>query len=508
MRGRVQPRIWTPALRDLTDPGSSWGYDFIDFCTLIGWPLDPWQRWLAIHLGELWPDGSSRFRMALILVARQNGKTVFTRLLILYWMFVERVPLVVATNADRDVAKDSWFEVIAMAEKNAILSEALPARHVYLRLQEERFWNAYNSVYRFKAPNRRAGRGGTAYRAILDELREHRNRDAWDALIPSMNAVWGAQAVCITNEGDEQSVVLHEEYDAAEEYIRTGVGDPRSFLAAWSAPPGADPTDLEALAYANPDLGNRIQPDVLLGQAIKAKRAGGETLARFRIEMMCQRVGALDPAIDPERWAAGGATESRPALDLAAHRRRVALCYDVAIDGSHATVIAAALVDGLVHAEVVARWVGYGCTTQLRQALPDLVDTIRPRLVGWFPDGPAAAVASDLRDRKTRRRPWPPRGVKIEEIAKEAPAVCMGLADLVLADGLRHPDDPMLNEHVGRTQKLARGVQGAWVFAREGSGPIDGTYALAGAVHLARILPPPLVPLAEVEHAARAKVEA
>jgi hypothetical protein len=56
--GAVVPRLWTPPLRDLEDEESSWGYDFIDFCELIGWPLDPWQVWLAIHLGELYPDGS------------------------------------------------------------------------------------------------------------------------------------------------------------------------------------------------------------------------------------------------------------------------------------------------------------------------------------------------------------------------------------------------------------------------------------------------------------------
>ena len=34
-----------------------------------------------------------------------------------------------------------------------------------------------------------------------------------------------------------------------------------------------------------------------------------------------------------------------------------------------------------------------------------------------------------------------------------------------------------------------------WVFVRQGTGPIDGAYALAGAVHLARTLPAPLPPL-------------
>jgi hypothetical protein len=126
--------VWTPALRDLADPASSWGYDFIDFCLVIGWPLDAWQRWLAIHLGELFPDGSPRYRKAIVLVARQNGKTIFTRLLILYWMFVERVPEIVATSTDRGAAKRSWRKVVQMAERNPELAPLLPYRHTALQI--------------------------------------------------------------------------------------------------------------------------------------------------------------------------------------------------------------------------------------------------------------------------------------------------------------------------------------------------------------------------------------
>ena len=55
------------------------------------------------------------------------------------------------------------------------------------------------------------------------------------------------------------------------------------------------------------------------------------------------------------------------------------------------------------------------------------------------------------------------------------------------------PRDTVLDTHVGQTQKLNRGE--GWIFTRRGSAPIDATYATAGAVHLARTLPPPLPPL-------------
>ncbi|WP_231927245.1 terminase [Micromonospora zamorensis] len=485
--GRVEPRLWTPPLRDLTDRNASFGYELIDFARAIGWPLDPWQRWLAIHIGELLPDGRPRFRIALILVARQNGKSLFCRILTLYWMFVETVPIVFGINSTRDTAKASWKEVIKMAESIELLARELPARHINKQIGEEEFWNSLGSSYLFGAPNSRAGRSRTIDRAIIDELRQHKNRDAWDALIPTMNAVPDAQAVIITNEGDDSAVVLHELGDAAQAFIETGEGDPRLGLFSWSAPPGSDPTDVEALAYANPDLNRRaLQLDALLGQATQAKRAGGETLARFRIEMMCQRVDTLDPAIDPDAWKAAGSPEP---VNLAEYRTRLCLCLDVSLNGEHATLVAAATIDGITHVEVVQRWQGFGCTAAVRAELPAIMKRLRPAQFGWFPAGPAAGIAASLRAKGSRS--WAGR-TKVAELTGDTPAVCMGLAEQVITGQVQHPDDDMLNAHVSQTQKLRHGD--AWVYTRRGSAPIDGTYAMAGAVHLARTVKvrPPL----------------
>lgn len=493
MRGRTQPRLWTPPLRDLSDPAASYGHDLIDFAAAIGWPLDPWQKWLAVHMGELLADCTPRFRQVLIMVARQNGKTLFCRLLTLYWMFIERVPLIYGTHTNRGEAMKSWREVIEMAEQNDVLAAELDADHDRKQIGQEDFWNVHGSHYTFGASNSKAGRGKTVHRAIVDEIREHKNYDTMDALTPAMNAVDGAQMVIITNEGPESAVVLHDLMDSALGYIETGEGDWRFGLFGWCSPRGARPDDLEALAYANPDLGNRLQPDALLGQARQKMAAGGEALARFRIEMMCQRITSLNPAIDIDAWIA--CTTATP-RDLAAHRQQVALCLDVALDGSHAGLVAAAVVDGVTHVEVVQTWVGHGCTQALRRELPGLVGRIRPRRFGWFPNGPAAAVAASLRA-KPGARSWAPPRCEVAELTAETPAVCMGLAELVDSGEVRHPGDEALTAHVKAAEKLARGGDsGTWTYTRTGSAPINLAYAAAGAVHLARTMPAAPPPLA------------
>lgn len=490
--GSPVPRLWTPPLRELT-PDTSYGFDLIDFARdVCGTPFDEWQVWLAIHVGELLEDGRPRFRQVLILVARQNGKTYFGETLIKYWLFIEIIPLVLGTSTDRSYAKRTWSAICEQAKDNEWLAVDLGPKAQRLTIGEESLTTLNGAEYIFAANNGRAGRSTTLHRWLADELREHRTRDAWDSASKAMNAVPTAQIIAITNQGDNESVVLDSLRTPAIEYIETGQGDHRLGLFEWSAEDGADPTDPHALAAANPNFVHRLDPDALLADARRAVKAGGEELTGFRTEVLCQRVDLLDPAIEPAAWKNGGSDEP---LSLAGYRQYVAACLDVSLDGSHATLVAAAVIDGLVHTEVVHAWDGYGCLKLVRAELPALVAKVKPRAFGWFPKGPAASVAADLAvpAKRPRGAVWPPRGVKVAELTEETPAVCMGLADVVLAGELRHPKDELQTQHVNSAQKLWHGDR--WVFVRKGTGPIDGAYATAGAVHLARTLPPPPAPL-------------
>lgn len=487
VRGIEKPRLLTPELRPLNQE-TSYGFEVINFARdILEMPLDPWECEAAVRLGELLEDGRPRFRTVLILVARQNGKTLLAQVLILYWLFKAKTKTVLGLANTLAYAKRIWSDVVSIAQDNPILNVQLADKPVRLAIGEECLTTLYKTEYRIAAANRNAGRSLTVHRLIVDELREHRSRDAWDAATHAGNAVRDFQAVCISNQGDDLGVVLDTLRATALEYIETGQGDPRLGLLEWSAPDGADPCDLQALAQANPNLGYRIDPDALMGAAMRAKAAGGKELAGFRTEVMCQRVRLLDPAIDPDSWTRCGTDDP---LDLAEHRNRTVLCLDISMNADHATLVAAALIDGLVHVEIVGAWSGFGCTSSVRRELPELVAMIKPRQVGWFPNGPAAALTADLT--ASRARGWPPRGTELVEVRGDVVDACMGLAEQVRTIGLQHPKDQLLDSHVAAAQKLYRGD--AYAFRRMGSDPIDGAYSLAGAVHLARMLPPPRGP--------------
>lgn len=496
--GVTQPRLHTPPLVT-GEPGpcgcgcplteaTSFGFDVVAFAAdVLGHPLDPWQRWLAIHAGELLPDGRPRFRKVLVLCSRQNGKTELPVVLSLYWQFVEGVPLILGTSTKVEYARESWLKAIALAEASPELDRLRDTKWKRNTNGEQESWTLEGSRYKIAASNAEGGRSLTVHRLILDELRQHHDYSAWDASVPAGNAVRDFQAWALTNAGDDRSVVLNDLRESALTFIERGEGDYRFGLFEWSSEEDADPRDIAALAQANPNLGRRIDPEALLGDARRAVAKGGAALTGFRTENMCVRVKMLDPAIDPGAWR-----RCLDVGDLSQVRSRVALCLDVAPDQGHATLYAAAVLrDGRVRVDFVAAWEGAGCTDRLRRDLPALIARVRPQALGWLPIGPAASLAADLADRRAAgRTDWPPPGVTIAEIRGEVTAVCLGFAEQVLSGQLAHSGDPLLNAHVAVADRLKRGD--AWVFSRKGEGHVDAVYAAAGAVHLARTLPAPV----------------
>lgn len=507
-RGSIRPRQWTRPLRPLT-PETSYGFRVIWFATFVlGMPLDPWQQWLVIHIGELLPDGRPRFRQALVLVARQNGKTHLCVVLALFWLFVERWPLVFGTSTNLEQAAEPWEKCAELTRDVEALAELMPSnanRGVRIANGQQTITTAMRTKYKIGAVSERGGRGKSVDRLIGDELRTHHTWTGYNASYNALTARPKGQAVYITNQGDDTSVVLNTLFDAALLFVLEGVGDPRLGLFDYSAPPGCALDDPVALAQANPNVGHvrangelAMDWDTLLGPARRLALPGAdpEAVAGFRTETLCQRVRNMDAAIDGQAWAAG-ATE----LTLADVKGRLAMLVDVSPDRQRVTaVVGGVLDDGRVLVEIpevdlprkgptVAAWTGPSAVADMTRELPAMVRKIRPLVFGWIPGGPAAAAAAGLRQRKGRTQ-WPPPGVTVQEIGDEVTAVCMGLAAAVDANSVAHGDDPLLTAQVTGAAKLWQGDR--WRFERKGDGSCEAAYAVAGVVHLARTLPKPL----------------
>ncbi|MEH1013056.1 terminase [Micromonospora sp. CPCC 206060] len=447
----------TEPLRPLTRRTSR-GYEVIDFAReVLGEPLLPWQEEAVIRGLELNPDGTYRFRVVLILVARQNGKTHLSRVISLWKLYVDGVRLILGVGQDVSLAREVWTacqETIGEVPELAAELDKVSARN-----GDEWFRLISGARYKISAANRSAGRGMSVDHLNFDEIRQQRAWDAWSALSKTTNARPSAQIWCISNAGDSESVVLNHLREAA-----LAGADPSIGLLEWSGPDGCDLDDPQAWAQANPGLGHTVSE-----QAIRSA-LGTDPPAVFRTEVLCQRVDALDSAIDLTAWK-----DCRdPVGNLESVRERIVAVVDVAPDGRHVALTAAAvLADGRVRVEVVAAWPS---TDAARFELGPMLERVKAAAVGWFPSGPAAALGPIL------------RGLGAVEIKGGAVGeACQSFAELVASRRIVHPGDPLLDAHVTGAQKLHQGD--GWRFGRRGAGHCNAVYAAAGSVYLALTLP-------------------
>ena len=455
--GSERPRLWTRPLRRLTK-ATSRGYEVAEFADrVLGEPLLPWQRWLAIHALELLPDSTYRFRTVVVPVARQNGKTSFVRTLSLWRMYLDGARLVLGAAQDVSFAREVWTSAVDAIRSSPDLAAELGT--VRRTNGDEWFRLANGARWKITATNDKAGRGLSVDQLNLDEVRTQRKWDAWSSLSKTTQARANGQIWCTSNAGDDESVVLNGLRDAGLSGRDESIG-----LFEWSAPDNCDLEDPTAWQAANPGLGHTVSV-----AAIRSSLATDPPEV-FRSEVLCQRVTSLDGAVDLTAWK----DCKDPAQTLDSLRDRVVVVVDVAPDGAHTTLLAAATTDdGRVKVEPVAAWPS---TDTARTELPEILGRVGPLATGWFPSGPGAALGPVLRELGAHE-------IKGAQVAE----ACMSFADLVAARKIVHPGDPLLDAHMAGASKLHSGD--GWRFTRKGAGHCDAAYAAAGAVHLALTLP-------------------
>lgn len=399
------------------------GFAFIEFCGEVGHPLLPYQRWLAIHALELRPDGLPRFRTVLVLIARQNGKTTFCKLLALWWLFVLRRPLVLGTSTKLDYARESWKGAVDLAyEAEVLFEDLLPRKRGGVRDAngEQTLTTASGCRYKIAAANADAGRSLTVYDLILDELRQHTKYDAWSAATKAMNAVPDGQVWAITNAGDDTSIVLNELWDRAHGMI--AVPDSRIGLFDWSAADGCALDDRQEWAQSNPALGYGFLTELTIQDALDT-----DPESRFRTEVLCQRVAALEP---PQISAAAWDARADPESSIVGDR---VISVDVSPRGDRAAIGGAGYrPDGDVHLALVDHRPG------IAWAIPRLLQLLeRPDVVALVVDegGPAAELVPDLEAAGLRvRTEADPTGEIVHMTTRDAGAAAGMLRTRVAGD--------------------------------------------------------------------------
>lgn len=407
--GNTEPRIFTPPLRELT-PDTSLGFEMCDFAESLGFKLLPWQRWLLVHAFEIlgtFEDGwELRFRTVLVLIARQNGKTLITTVITLYFLYILGVALIIGTAQELDQAEEAWDACVdAITADEELKTELVSAKYGNAG---RRLKLTGNRRYITKASNRKAGRGKRAQLVIIDELREQTSWEAWNAVSSTtlaqsqVGVLW-----CTSNAGDPYSLVLRHERFLAH----AAIGDPDGWcrdvgdslppavdddgnevsaeppaIFEWSAAPGRSIWDKDGWCEANPSLGYGFLTERALAADIRNKE---ERAART--ENLCQFVEAIaEPPFPAGAWDAGtdptsAIPEENPvwfAVDVSDDRRRSA----IAACGRRA--------DGDWHVEVVAYETGIAWLESWFRDVADPLDPVQVAIQGR--GAPASSMSSVL----------------------------------------------------------------------------------------------------------------
>lgn len=491
LKGHTKPRLYTPPLPQNCDtsheeacpcgcglnPDTSWGFMCCDFLeNVLKWELIPYQRWLYIHALEKGANGVGfRFRTLVILISRQNGKTKWLRGLGLWRLYLSK------TGYFRDPAKPPAAKVVVIAAQGLEYAEATLGEVVddvkgcrslkadFIRHSQtngkHRMVLTGKRQWRAVAANRKAARSLSVDLAELDELREHHDWLAWNAITPTTQARRYSQNVAASNAGDKRSVVLRSLRNQAIAHILAGTtAEVKTGFFEWSVPDDAHHLDRSYWPMANPALG------YLPGHDEEALAAKAESMADnvpgFKTEHLCQWVDALTPGVFPaEDWSA--------TIDPTSRRAEGAPVYaavDVNFSRSRAYIaVASRRADGMLHVEVVAANRG--------------LDWVVP----WFKDpkraGKFVAVAVQARGCPASDfiKPLTDAGLTVMEIGgPELPRGCGG----VLFDGIRkhavyHRPSPALDSAAASTPAKTLGGD-TWVLDRKNS-PVDSAPLVACA---------------------------
>jgi hypothetical protein len=281
--GVTQPRIRSKSL-DLPSRGP----EMIEFCKEIGFPLLPWQELLAIETLKYKPDGRWAHPIIGVMIARQNGKSTFMALRILFGIYKLDEKMHLATAHKLTTSAEIFFKVGQMIEDSPILQANFAKKYESKGSQEIRFLNG--ARYLIRAGNS-AARGIAAPDVIhIDELREF----------------------IAASQGADDSIGWFE----------------------WSAEQDKPINDIEGWYQANPSLGYTIHED-----NIRDSLSDREDI--FRTEVLCQFVDMINPVIIPSEWAK--CKDESVKLDQS---KDTWMAIDLSPDRQHAALVAAQRLDG------------------------------------------------------------------------------------------------------------------------------------------------------------------
>lgn len=416
----------------------------------------PWQSYAADVVEERLPDGSLHYRIVIISVPRQAGKTVLVRSVGTKRAIAGQEVFYTAQTGL--AARARWTDLVQALqttpayEGRFAVSQRGGSEHVTFRPSL--------GTYHAFAPSPKALHSYTPDLVVIDEAFARSQLDGdllMGAILPAQQHVLQRQIIIVSTMGTAESTWLHGWLD------RAVAGLPRTAVLWWGCAEDADPYSLDDITRFHPGVGYPLG-EVTLSAADILAEVDNHTRAEYERAYCNRRTVTGTQQIPVDLWRALAAEDlQRPATTT-----DVVLGYDVAVDRQAAAIVAAWPHHGKIAVKPVRHGPGTGW---LDQAVAQLADAWRPRAVVAVRNGPVIDHTARLVE----------SGVDVDELNEHRYAAACGWW-LEALDRRDVVHDGHLALEAGMTGLVTRGasVDGVAFSRRHSVG--DSSPAIAGVV--------------------------
>jgi phage terminase large subunit-like protein len=290
---------------------------------LAGKPLilERWEQSILANLfGWKRPDGMRRYREALVLVARKNGKTTFAAGIALYMLFCDNEPgaEVYSAAADRGQAALVFDQGAGMVrQEDQLYSRSTIYGGGPAGQSKAITLNDYSGFWKVLSADAHTKHGLNVHCGIVDELHAHPTRDLTDVIITGTGSRRQPLILEITTSDFDRESICNEKREYAEK-VRDGIIEDISFLPVlFAAAPEDDWTDRKIWKKANPNLGVSVSMEYLARECQRAREipAYENTFKRLHLNIKTEQATRWLPM---DKWdeCAGEFTYEQMAKEL------------------------------------------------------------------------------------------------------------------------------------------------------------------------------------------------
>lgn len=249
-----------------------------------GKPLDlqGWQCFgIANIFGWMRADGTRRFRIAYIKVARKNGKTTLFSYVGNYGLLGDKEggPRIYSAATKRDQARELYDAALAMIEQSPKLtslvktySDRIVAKSTRGRMQA-------------LSKDSKSMDGLNVHYGLIDELHAHPTSAVWDVIKSARGARKQPLIVAITTEGFLTEGPDIDQMDYASRLLDNAIEDDEYFALIYTLDDEDEWDDESVWIKANPNLGVSVNLDDMRHQCRMAKEIPSE-----RIEFLTKKL--------------------------------------------------------------------------------------------------------------------------------------------------------------------------------------------------------------------------